>query len=63
MMSDGKGGYTVSDLVTLGGDGRADLALRFHGASAADLNGDGYPDLVVNTAPVSTLINHERWNF
>jgi hypothetical protein len=63
VMSDGKGGYTVSDLVTSGGDGRADLALRFHGASAADLNGDGYPDLVVNTAPVSTLINQKDGTF
>lgn len=38
VLSDGAGGYVVSDVAAVG---------FYHGASAADVNGDGYPDLVV----------------
>jgi len=37
-LSNGSGGYTVSDAAGVG---------FYHGASAADINGDGYPDIVV----------------
>lgn len=38
VLSDGKGGFTVTDATDVG---------YYHGASAADVNGDGYPDIVV----------------
>lgn len=38
VLSDGKGGFTVTDATAVG---------FYHGASAADVNGDGYPDIVV----------------
>jgi len=37
VLSDGRGGHTVADATDLG---------FYHGASAADVNGDGYPDIV-----------------
>lgn len=38
VLSDGKGGFTVTDATDVG---------FYHGASAADVNGDGYPDIAV----------------
>lgn len=57
-LSDGKGGFSVTDATGAG---------FFHGATAADLNADGYPDLIVadNTraASVYALINQKDGTF
>ena len=62
VLSDGKGGFTVTDV---------GLPAAFtHGASAADVNGDGWPDIVVadinhrsNNGGVYFLINNKDGTF
>jgi hypothetical protein len=60
LLSDGKGGFTVTDAT--------DAAGYYHGAAAADVNGDGWVDIVVtnyfNTAhPLYVLLNNKDGTF
>ena len=65
LINDGKGAFTVSDATDIG---------FYHGASSADVNGDGYPDIVVanmfnqavpgaNGYSVHFLINQKNGTF
>lgn len=45
LINDGRGNFTVSDVGAT--DRNANGAGFYHGASAADINGDGYPDIVL----------------
>jgi hypothetical protein len=61
--SQGKGNFSVSDVGPT--DYNADGSGYYHGASAADINGDGYPDVVLTDnfraagKNVTTLINQK----
>jgi hypothetical protein len=60
LLSDGKGGFTVTDAT--------DEVGYYHGATAADVNGDGWVDIVVtnyfNTAhPLYVLLNNKDGTF
>ena len=63
LINDGQGNFTVSDVGAK--DYNADGSGFYHGASAADINGDGYPDIVLTDnfrAPnknVTVLINQK----
>lgn len=58
LLNDGKGGFAMTDVGAAG---------FYHGAAAADVNGDGYPDIVVtdilDTAKVFFLINNKNGTF
>ena len=60
VLSDGKGGFTNTEVGEKG---------MYHGGSAADINGDGYPDVVVanmlnnNTVSVFFYINQKDGTF
>ncbi|MBE0546962.1 MAG: VCBS repeat-containing protein [Rubrivivax sp.] len=60
VLSDGKGGFAVTDATDVG---------FYHGASAADVNADGYPDIVVANISnpgglnVHFLINQKNGTF
>jgi hypothetical protein len=45
LINDGHGNFTATDVGAT--DRNADGAGYYHGASAADINGDGYPDIVL----------------
>jgi hypothetical protein len=61
LINDGQGNFTASDVGAK--DYNADGSGFYHGASAADINGDGYPDIVLTDnfrAPgknITVLIN------
>jgi hypothetical protein len=60
LLSDGKGGFTVTDAT--------DEAGFYHGATAADVNGDGWVDIVVTnnfnpTHPLFVLLNNKNGTF
>lgn len=59
LLSDGNGGYRLSDATT-------DVGF-FHGAASADLNGDGYPDIIVadnsRNPNLYALINQKNGTF
>ena len=58
LLNDGKGGFAMTDVGAAG---------FYHGAAAADVNGDGYPDIVVanifDSAKVYFLINNKNGTF
>ncbi|MBC7490563.1 MAG: VCBS repeat-containing protein [Glaciimonas sp.] len=58
VLSNGNGGFNVTDVTDIG---------FFHGASAGDINGDGYPDIVVadisKSSGVYFLINQKDGTF
>ena len=56
LLSDGKGGFNQSSVDTVG---------YHHGSAAADINGDGYPDVVSTefSKPMYALINNKNGTF